>query len=485
MIVDEDCYMALDEDDKKKYVILDPSFESYKLHQLTGLDQFVPSKEVEMTLMPVNVNYRGGYKKRGGGRYNNNHNHSGNFHNQNPHAFGSNVDGSSQQQMAYVSDVERKAPYMQGQPEQQFYYQQETCEPINLATPMYSTQPSHQGWANPMIPFIPQQQQQQIQYAPLNYQHVMPYGNFTIPPPIQSQSGGYEASPGDIMNIISDAELSSSSINWQPKESTNQEGDDLPYNDVASLQFFYNLGVRYYLASGVRRMESVASQLGKLELNDNSAQGPAKFESTNEQAATKSEPPPVPTNTPVSTKLGTTSGPQGNRFHGDNRNAGNRRPFSNREESLGGFRSNWSNSRKEIKFNSNVKNVHKNEPKIGGDNGQSSKVLIQSQTFHASGNTQTSASHDKSSPPSPPFASPISPVLQEVPYPQSVQPFYHPQQSMMAPQQPILAQQPQQGVAMIFQVAEDGSYIHPMSSGIQYAHSYRKLLHLYFLAILK
>lgn len=481
MIVDEDQYMALDEKEKKKYIIVDHSLESYKLHQLTSLDHFVPSKEaVEMTLMPLNVNYRGMHRKRGGGRYNNNpnnHSSSGSFHNQNPHSANSNVDSSNQLQMTYVSDIERKTPYMQGQPDQQCYYQQqsqvsnEQQQPLNLATPMYSAQP-HQGWTNHMIPIIPSQHQQ-IQYAPLNYQHVMPYGNFTIPPPIHSETAS------DLLNIISEADLSSSSINWQPKESVNQEADDLPYDDVTSLQFFFNLGVRYYLASGVqRRLESVALQMGNLELNT-SSQGAGTTESVNAQAATKIEAPPVPTNTPVSTKTTATHGPPGNRFH-ENRNSGNtRRSFSNRED--GGYRSNWTNNpRKEIKFNSNVKNLHKNEPKIGSESGPSSKVMIQTQTFHASGNTQMNAgvpSHDKSSPPSGiSFASSISPVLQEVPYQPSYQPFYHQQSPIMASQQPMMAPQ-QQGVAMIFQVSEDGSYINPMSSGIQYAHSYRKLLY--------
>jgi hypothetical protein len=76
-VVDESAYMALDDDMKKKYVVLDPSAEPFKLHQLTGLSHFVPSKDsLDLTVMPANVNYGrdGNLKgnKRGGGRYNNN-----------------------------------------------------------------------------------------------------------------------------------------------------------------------------------------------------------------------------------------------------------------------------------------------------------------------------------------------------------------------------------------------------------------------------
>lgn len=476
MIVDEDHYMALDDEKKKKYVILDHPMDSYKLHQLTSLDHFVPSKQaLEMTVMPVNVNYRGGFKnKRGGGRYNNNnhfhqpHNQNGvNYHNQSPHPSNHNADYSNHQPMSYVSDIERKNPH----PDQQCYFQQ-TPDPNQQqlnANQMYSAPPAQQNWSNPMIPYI-QPQQHQFQYAPLNYQNVMPYGNFAIPPPIQAETG-YEAS-GDIMNILSEADLTSTAINWKTCESVQHNGEDLPYTDVPSLQFFFNLGVRYFLASGVqRRLESVALQIGQLDLNDNpSSQAGTASENSSDPPENKIETPPAPTNTPVSTKMGSSHGPPpGNRFNGENRgNNGNRRPFSNNRED--GFRSNWSNNpRKEIKFNSNVKNLHKNESKIAGG---SNKISIQSQVFHSSANTlnavvtnqeKTSGSSTVS------YASSASPVFHETPHYQApVQPFYPPQQPLSAP--------PQQGMQMVFQVAEDGSYMQPCSPGIQYAHPYRKIL---------
>lgn len=462
MILDEDHYMSLDEDDKKKYIVLDHSMESYKLHQLTSLDHFVPSKEsLEMTIMPVNANYRGGFKnKRGGGRFNHNYhnnNNGSNYQSQTPHSLNSNSEGPNPQPTTYVSDIERRQPCAQSLPDPQWYQQQafeshdHQLQP-NMGAPMFAPAPSHQGWSGQMIPFI-QPQQQQIQYAPLNYQHIMPYGNFAIPPPTHGPA--YEASVGDVLNIMPDSDLSTTGINLQPKESVSQDGEDLPKNDCATLQFFFNLGVRYFYATGSnRRYEIVTTQMGNLALNDSPTEDTSGNESISE--ASKTEAPPVPTNTPVSTKMSAGYGP-GNRFHADNRNSGNRRPFSNRgHERDDNYRSNWNHNRKEIKFNSNVKNLHKNEPKIR-EAGQQSKGTAQ--TFHASGSNEVKA---KSPPGNPGFQSPVSnPDLQ-----------YRPAYGYTQNQQQMMAQP--QGMAMIVQVAEDGSYIQPMQSGIQYAQPYRE-----------
>lgn len=127
-IVDENAYMALDDDMKKKYVVLDPSAEPFKLHHLTGLNHFAPSKDsLELTVMPANVNYgRGGNfkgNKRGGGRYNNNYrDYNNQYQNRSGHY------GNQQQAppMPHVSEIEGREgsyPPQDQQEVQPTYYQ--------------------------------------------------------------------------------------------------------------------------------------------------------------------------------------------------------------------------------------------------------------------------------------------------------------------------------------------------------------------------
>lgn len=530
-VVDEKSYMALDDEMKKKYIILDPSVESFKLHQLTDLNHFVPSKEsLELTVMPINTHFpRAPFKgRRGGGRYSNNH---GN----NPHHFGynqqyhNNGGGSGHQnqqsQVAYVSEIERDANTQppeqlesqvfypqQQQPTQVYGGYQETCNYEQQSAPppaFYHQMPPPPSWNNQLVPYIPAQQ---VQYAtPLNYQQIMPYGNFTIPPPPATIVQAPESS-GDLMNIMRESELSSSAVSWKPIEAVEHNGADLPMDDLPTLQFYYNLGVRYYLASGVQRrpktdFKTVAHHLEALNLNE-SSQNALDSENVNEQEAAKVDAPPVPTNTPVTTKpIGGSFGPpQGSRYHNSNHN-NYRRPFgssqnSGRENNRDGsnYRGNYNSNhpRKEIKFNSNVKNAHKVDTKAVG-NQHSNIHSVQSQTFHASagpmsstGSTKMAESNNEASPnvknnqekTSPtalvPQFSPISPIVQE-----SSQMHYQQQQQIpMMPivdgaqvqqyYQPYPAQQPfipqqQPGVTMVYQITEDGGYMmHQVQQPIQY-----------------
>lgn len=534
-MVDEKSYMALDDEMKKKYIILDPSAEPFKLHHLNDLHQFIPSKEsLELTVMPVNTSFqRGSFKNKRGGRYNNNnYNHSSNSQ----HHFGYNSQqyhngggggghsGQTQQpQMAFVSEIERDANFQpQEQQEPQGYYQQqqaappvqgsyqETCsyeqQPIQAAPSFYQQLPPPHNWNNQLIPFI---SSQPMQYAaPLNYQQIMPYGNFSIPPPPATvvQQSGIESTTGDLMNIIRENELACPAVNWNPKEVVDA---DLPLNDIPTLKFYYNLGVRYFLASGTqRRLESVAHQLEALNLNESSQNTNEK--STEQPAATKVDAPPVPTNTPVTTKSigGSYGPPPGNRYH--NNSHGNfRRPFASGQNSGrdynrdgNGYRGNNFNNhpRKEIKFNSNVKNAHKADTKSSGSGSQNSNNTgVQTQTFHASnaGVTNTGANsgaspnvhsnQEKTSPGAAvPQFSPISPIVQDG---SQVQ-YQHQQQIQMMPvdgaqiqqgyYQPYPAPQAfvpqqQQGVAMVYQMTEDGGYVmHQVQQPIQYQQPYRK-----------
>lgn len=533
-VVDESSYMALDDEMKKKYVILNPSAEPFKLHHFTGLEHFIPSKDsLNLTVMPANVNYGrgGGYRKRGGGRYNYNNNGYHQQQNSRPEqAFNQNS-----QQITHVSEIEREATYQYQEPQEQpgYYNQQQqenSCVYENQSqqvptTHVYQQQP-HQSWNNQMIPFIPQPTQYQIQAqpiqlpTPLNYQNVMPYGNFSIPPPSAQQAVPLGDSAfvdgGDSLNIVRETELNSATIDWKATESIDPNGVDLPMSDVSTLQFYYNLGVRYFFASGVkRRLDNVVTQLESISLNEN----PNESEKSNEQQATSSsksssDPPPVPINTPVSTKpFGGNYGPPNPRFQNSGNNSSIRRPFpSNRDGIRDNYRGSWNNNnpRKEIKFNSNVKNVHKAESQKTGSSGHNvnnekqapvkptATKSIQSQVFHAtSGVHATTPSHvpaanQERTSPNGSIAqySPISPigqdsqlVYQQIPVQDNT--MYQQQQYYQYPntgavQQSYLPTQQQQqpGVTMIYQMNDDLGYtMHQFpQTPIQYAPQFRKFV---------
>lgn len=495
--------MSLDDDLKKKYIVLKSQSEPFKLQSLTNMDNFLPSRDsLELTVMPINTNYSGGtYKKRGGGRPNT-------YHNRGHHHFNANQHGSSSHQassshLTHASDIERESFY-QEQPEPQQYYQQhsssitqETPNYDQAAAPLYQQIPQH--WNNQqLVPFVAQQP---FQYASLNYQQVMPYGNFTIPPPQSSlvqvapQNLGFGSGDGvDVMNIIRESELSSTTINWAPKESTDHTGADLPSN-ASTLQFYYNLGVRYFLASGVQqRLESTVQQLENLEINDSKSSGGNASEKSNDQKLLKvqMDPPPAPANTPVSTKsVAGNYGPPGYRYAHNNSYNNSRRPFGGRDtyRDGGNYRGSWnSQPRKEIKFNSNVRNVYKGDTKNNGSGSQStSSQAVQTQIFHGSGESGNSvlSSQEKSPPNSNAKAiakqySPGSFAPQESQPAAQAQPMLSFEQTQQQfPQSYPGAQtfiQPQQQVGMVYQMAEDGSsyMVQPLQQPLQYSHPYRK-----------
>jgi hypothetical protein len=521
-VVDEKAYMALDDDMKKKYIILDPSAEPFKFNNFANFDHFIPAKDsLEYTVMPANINnFRGGYKKRGGGRYSNNTYHHNQGHMNSPH--NSQWSSNQQQPIPHVSDIERDGTrQIQDQQEQQpIYHQQSQTEVINQEQQFSYEQQSNQGqpqmfpvhspypFGGQLMPYIQQQPQYQvhpgqpIQYSgQLSYQQVMPFGNFSIPPPvavIQTAAPPISSPNGnDPMNIMRDCELASNCINWKPKESAEQGGADLPLSDVPTLQFYYNLGVRYFLASGVqRRLDSVVTQLEALEMNENNFSSHGVKQ--NEQQL-KTDPPPVPTNTPVSTKPATGNylppGKSWNNNHGRNL-----RPFNNpsinrdARDPRDGYRNNFNNPRKEIKFNSNVKNVHKNESKVASEhnvhqNFQNNQQYSSSNNRANASTSTTLSGHEKLSPGSVTPAPMISPIMHENPQqlqayvqqPSAIQdqqpqqghiqqqtPFFQPfqPQTFMTPQQ--------QGVAMVYQVNDEG-FMQPVQQQIAYPQPYRKL----------
>lgn len=535
-VVDESAYMALDENSKKKYVILNPTAEPFKLHHLTGLDHFMPSNDsLELTVMPANINYtRGNFKnKRPNGRFNGTYhsqNSGGNYHHQNNgnHSFKREHHQNQQTQMPHVSDIERENSFQYAEPQepQEFYQQQEQQGQVNyqesfeqqhqqpmqaMPQQMYQTVPQQASWSNgQMVSFMPPQAPYPVAYQPLNYQAVMPYGNFSIPPPVASFAVQPPAEPaanaGDSLHLIREAELASSSICWSPRESSDSNGTDLPLTDIPTLQFYFNVGVRYYQASGVRRqLESVATQLENLELNENSSAGGLNVEKSGDL-----KDPPVPTNTPVTTKsqMSANHGPPGHRYH--NQHGSFRRPFggpNNRDsrdnrDNGGNYRSNWNsnnnnstnNSRKEIKFNSNVKNAHKIDTKT--DNGNTLHVGSQTQLNQSSGGqaslvfSGSNSNVDKASPNSNANLtaqhSPVSPIQQE--QQQQAVHYHHQQQMSENLQQPHIhpyyssypsqqMQAQQQGVTMIYQIPdESGGYMVPMHQSIPYHQSYCKKL---------
>jgi hypothetical protein len=359
--LDESAYMALDDDVKKKYIYVNSKEDEYgskKFGFLTGFDNFRPSRDaLEAIVMPMHHhNYR---SWRGPRRSYNNRHHNINYSN-------------DDREFQYIEQETVYTP--SAPPVFQDGYQYVYADP-GSPPPFY--QPMHPQ----IVQYIPQTPYPQHP-APYNQQPVT-YPNFSIPPPSimsyppPATAGNNPAAQreGDHYNLIRDNELASTNINWNPKESVDE--NDLPMNDVSSLQFFYNLGVRYFFAAGVqRKLENVANHFDSLNIQD--GQGD------------KNEPPPVPTNTPVTTKANS-FGPPGNRSHHSNNQYNYRRaPFSsqhsrndrdhgnqNQKENNKG-RSHYNNnnggfSRKEIQFNSNVKNVHKAETSFQKhNNGQSS-----------------------------------------------------------------------------------------------------------------
>lgn len=525
-IVDESAYMALDEDTKKKYIILNPTAEPFSIQSLTGLDHFLPSKDsLGLTVMPANMHYNrgGGFQKgRGGGRYRGGYNNSyggGNYHHQGNQRQDNSYKGhhsnhQNSSNMTHVSDIEREANYnfSDQQETQSFYPQQEQPAQATYQEPcvydqhhMPPPQPVYQAmpqpqWSNQMVSYVPQQAAYPVAVpygTSLNCQQFMPYGNYTIPPPVyHTNATQITQGEGDSMNIIREGELSSTSVNWKPQESHDSNGTDLPLSDIPTLQFFYNLGVRYFFASGVQRqLEALPSIVENLSLNENTTATASASAKPNTEAF-KADQTPAPTNTPVTTKsMGSTYGPPGNRGNGNFR-----RPFSNRGDSRdngrdnrdngrdnGGYRGgNW-NNRKEYKFNANAKNINKLETK-----SCSSLTHTQSQIVQTTGGPTITATNTgtlvRNSPNNDSAAStqysPISPIhdpnavqfqqpTEGVPQVQQVYyTSYPPQQSFVNPQQ--------QGVTMTYHkydgmwMMNEEGYMMPSQGGYQCSQSYSK-----------
>lgn len=509
-VVDESAYMALDDSQKKKYVILNPGAEPFNLHSLTSnMDHFIPSKDsLELTVMPVHPNYnrapfRG--KPRGGGRYGSHNYHNNNsYHHQNnnsgQNSFKRHYHGDGNQaQMPNVGELEREGsfqfsdqPIPQQQESQDFYNQ-----PVEQqGQPMYPEQcgyesgpPQHsqmmyqgppQGaWSNVSYMQYPVMGQP-IPYAqPVNYQQVMPYGNFTIPPPVPPMQ-----QQGDQMRLIREGELSSTAVNWRQRESTESDGSDLPLSDIPTLQFFFNLGTRYYYACGVQRqLESVATQLEGLQLNENSCAplpGASNNEKAQDGASGKGELPPAPTNTPVTTKPFGQHRPPGNPARRTGPPRSDQPPPGSRDSNgNGGYRMS-NNTRKEIKFNSNVKNAHKLDTKVGG-NGQE-RVNAASQagppSLMATSSGNLGDSQSPSTVPGPRF--PISPInggsapnpqseASQAQTPQVQQQFY----TSLAAQAPTY-NYPPGSMSMVYQIPEDTNYPMVQIPFHQYSQQFRE-----------
>ena len=511
-IVDELTYMSMNEDLKKKYIILNTPTESFKIHNLTNLDNFVPAKDsLELTVMPVNTNYGRGFKKRGGGRSNSYHNHGSSNYHPNSQYFNANQyhgHQASQSQTPNATEIERESAYYQEQEPQAFFQQQQTST-NNQEVPTYDQQAVSANvqmfqqipppWNNQMVPFITQQP---IQY-PLNYQHIFPFGNFTIPPPpAVPNSEICSGDGGDLMNILREGELSSTTINWNAKECTDQNGADLPTNDIPTLQFYYNLGVRYFTAPGVqRRLEGVVQELESMKLSDVKSSTKVvagnDADKNNDQKAgkTKSDPPPPPANTPVSTKPVTgTYGPPGHRY-GNNSSHNFRRPLTHRDSYRDerNYRGNWnSQPRKEIKFNSNVRNANKGDIRTTGSASNLSSA-VHTQTFKSTGESISASDINTGSSNDIPANSgnmgsmqypPVSLSLNETQSQQQAQTMLSMDQIQQQQQQyyqtypgpQTFIQPQQQGVSMVYQVSEDGSgyMVHPVQQQMPYSHPYRK-----------
>lgn len=364
-----------EEDFKRKYAYPDEEKSMKKLEYFTGYNHFRPAP-IEHIVMPMYNNpNQPQYRPRQGPRqfYNNNRGrHHINYVNPAPI---NHEDYIEHQPDMYNQQVPPMTTFQDG-----CNYVQTFVDP-NSPPPVYHAQPA------PYFQYVPQSPypQQQVAYGHQPaYNQQAQYPNFSVPPPqIFTYPTNSPAAPqqtaapkesnnnGDSLNLIRETELSASNINWNAKESTDSNGNDLPTTDMATLQFYYNVGVRYLQASGVRRIESVCQELEALTVQD-----AAPLQQNLGDSLKNDQPPPVPTNTPVTTKPPHSfgSGPPGNRSYYNHHNG--RRPFNHQnshsrdhgnghKESNGYKRGNHYNvnknnfSHKDIQFNSNVKNVHK------------------------------------------------------------------------------------------------------------------------------
>jgi hypothetical protein len=473
-----DSILGLDDDGKNKFIM---SNDDYKFGQLTNYDNFQPPRSaLEPIIMPVHVqhhrgNFRGNYR-----RYNNNNrgfNNNNNMHHNNPnHHHQQPNNNNNNNNMNYVGDIERENMQFNNEQEQVYAQQQNPQPPPPIFQEMppanYQFVPYDQQSPPPMY-----QPTSQYQYIPTSpYQQPIPavqYQAPMVPYPYQQPAliSYQQPQPAnqvvhheprdnarDSLNLIRDNELNSP-INWSPQESIDINGNDLPLNDLATMQFYYNLGVRYFFASGIsRRLENVANQLENLDINAGNQH---------------QDPPPVPVNTPVSTKP-STSGQSGHRYqhNNNNMNNNNRRVFHNSQSNGGNKdkgRFQHNHQRKEIQFNSNVKNVHK------ADQNKASTSQVSAQNSSGNiGSTQSSGNIERTSsaitstsslglmtnlqisPISPPSAEPqmqnqeqqVQQMVQ-MPTPQPQMQYYqqYPQQGMI-PQQPLICYQTENGELM-------------------------------------
>jgi len=410
---DNNFIMRLDEEGRKKFFLAN---EDHKFGEWSKYENFQPSRSaLEPIIMPVHVqhhrpNFRGNNRRYNNNNrgFNNNNNNNHNMHHNNPIHHQPNNNNNNNNNMNYVGDIEREnmqynneqeqvyAPPPNPQPQPPMFqempgYQYVPFDQQQSPPPMY--QPASQFQ---YIQTSPYQQQPipAVQYQPpmvpyayhqpalISYQQPMP------PQPVNNQvvQHNYEQprdnNNRDSLNLIRDNELNSP-INWSPQESIDLNGNDLPLNDLASMQFYYNLGVRYFFASGIsRRLENVVNQLDSLDINGNNR---------------NQDPPPVPVNTPVSTKPNP-SGQSGHRYQHNNNNNNNmnnnRRVFHNSQSNVnkdkGRFQHN--HQRKEIQFNSNVKNVHKADQ----NKASTSQVSAQNSSGNV-GSTQSSNNIERTS----------------------------------------------------------------------------------------
>ncbi|XP_070506103.1 deubiquitinase otu-like isoform X2 [Chironomus tepperi] len=434
-MINEDSILGLDDDGKKKFIM---SNDEYKLGQLTNFDHFQPPRSaLDQIIMPVHVHHRPNFRGNNR-RYNhrgfNNNNNNNMHHNQSHHPQNNNNN------MNYVGDIERENMQYNNEQEPMYPPPQNPQPPIfqempgnyqfvqydqQSPPPMY--QPTSQYQYIPTSPY--QQPIPTVQYQPPMVPYTYPQPaliSYQQPPtqqPVNNPAGHHsneqrDNNNRDTLNLIRDNELNSP-INWSPQESIDLNGNDLPLNDLATMQFYYNLGVRYFFASGIsRRLENVANQLETLDINASSH---------------SQDPPPVPVNTPVSTKPGS-SGQSGHRYPHNNSNnsMNNRRVFHNSQSNSGNKdkgRIQHNHQRKEIQFNSNVKNVHK------ADQNKSGTSQVSSQNSSAEAQNQEQQVPQM--------------VQMQTPQPQ-VQYFQQfPQQGMIAqPPQPLICYQTENGELM-------------------------------------
>lgn len=341
-----------DDDLKKRVIMMDEDSCSFKMD---GFQHFQPY-ETDAVVMPASLHGRGYYKnKRGGGR-------GSAQHFEDKHEGNQNAPGNQGEDPMYNPQYYEQVQYVQ-------YDQQQ-----NPVAPVQPMQPQNQLWNGP-AQYLHQQYAQYPPIVPQYYHHPPPhpfYHQYPMQPmPVPPQIAVHPPSNqlfvpqmgitlNDALNLLKEVDLQAN-INFNVRECADPK--DLP-NDEKSLQFYYNLGIKYFQYCVVHQNCGGAGSCGSSSGNErpesrasNSNPAPRSQEDGNKGRNNNEG----VQSTPVSAKPMSILQNPGPKHQGNN--GGPRKQFPGPRV--------FHQKRNDVKFNPNVKNVHKSEA-FGKTNNSSS-----------------------------------------------------------------------------------------------------------------